>query len=168
MRSAYFIASCLLALMLLLHSDTLVKTEIKPYGNSVNETADYFASFRTDRPENLILCHTERQVIACWKWVVSLFQVQKNPTGVLAKMKWEDHQGFPSTVSKILVREDHTVAEGEVIYYLVVPGNFHFLCISTSWIFCGTQFNWPGSKAIMHQLLSIFVAHVFKTLSLGS
>lgn len=49
--SVFFAGSCLLYLILLFHRGTLVKVEIKPHGNIVNKTADYFAKCRRETPE---------------------------------------------------------------------------------------------------------------------
>lgn len=51
MGSVFSIGSRLLYSMLLFHRIALLKVEIKPHGNSVNKTADYFVKCRRDTPE---------------------------------------------------------------------------------------------------------------------
>lgn len=49
--SVFFIGSCLFNLTLIFHRDRVAKIGIKPHGNGVNETADYFAKCSTDTQE---------------------------------------------------------------------------------------------------------------------
>lgn len=76
--SVFLLGSCLLYLMLL-GRDTVVKVGIKPHGNSVNKTADYFGRWRTDTPEKL------RAFVTHWKVGHCTLKVNDQP--ILDKMK---------------------------------------------------------------------------------